>query len=71
MLIIASSAVHAKAVKSFAGIAIGFTVGLEAMFAGPIFGQASTLPARSAPASLSGHFEHLWLYVVGNTLGCI
>jgi len=71
MLIIASSAVHAKAVKSFAGIAIGFTVGLEAMFAGPICG-ASMNPARSiAPALVSGHLESLWIYVVATVLGAI
>lgn len=71
MLIICSSAVHAKAVKSFAGMAIGFTVGLEAMFAGPICG-ASMNPARSiAPAIVSGHFEHLWLYIVATILGAI
>lgn len=71
MLVISSSAVHAKAVKSFAGIAIGFTVGLEAMFAGPICG-ASMNPARSiAPALVSGHFEHLWLYIVATVLGAV
>jgi aquaporin Z len=71
MLIISSSAVHAKATKSFAGIAIGFTVGLEAMFAGPICG-ASMNPARSiAPAFVSGHLEHLWLYVVASIMGAI
>ena len=71
MLIISSSAVHAKAVKSFAGVAIGFTVGLEAMFAGPICG-ASMNPARSiAPALVSGHLEHLWLYVVATILGAV
>jgi len=71
MLVISSSAVHSKAVKSFAGIAIGFTVGLEAMFAGPICG-ASMNPARSiGPALVSGHFEHLWLYVVATILGAV
>ena len=71
MLVISSSAVHAKATKSFAGIAIGFTVGLEAMFAGPICG-ASMNPARSiAPAFVSGHLEHLWLYVVATILGAV
>jgi aquaporin Z len=71
MLIICSSAVHAKAVKSFAGLAIGFTVGLEAMFAGPICG-ASMNPARSiGPAVISGHYEHLWLYIVSTVLGAI
>jgi aquaporin Z len=71
MLVIASSAVHAKAVKSFAGIAIGFTVGLEAMFAGPICG-ASMNPARSiAPALVSGHLESLWIYIVATILGAV
>ena len=71
MLIISSSAVHAKAVKSFAGIAIGFTVGLEAMFAGPICG-ASMNPARSiAPALVSGHLEYLWIYIGATLLGAI
>lgn len=52
MLVIYGSAIHAKAIKSFAGIAIGFTVGFEAMFAGPICG-ASMNPARSYSTSFS------------------
>ncbi|MEA2018730.1 MAG: MIP family channel protein [Campylobacterota bacterium] len=71
MLVIYGSAVHGKAIKSFAGMAIGLTVGLEAMFAGPICG-ASMNPARSiAPAIVSGNFEHLWIYIVATTLGAI
>ena len=69
MLVISASAVHGKAIKDFAGIAIGFTVGLEAMFAGPITG-ASMNPARSiGPALVSGNMEHLWLYIVATILG--
>lgn len=53
----------------FAGLAIGSTVLLEAMFAGPICG-ASMNPARSiAPAVVSGHTEHLWIYIVAPLLG--
>ncbi|MEA3372631.1 MAG: MIP family channel protein [Campylobacterota bacterium] len=71
MLVIFGSAVHAKAVKKAAGLAIGATVGLEAMFAGPICG-ASMNPARSiGPALISGHFEHLWLYIVATVLGAV
>ena len=52
-----------------AGIAIGATVGLEAMFAGPICG-ASMNPARSiAPALLSAHVTSLWVYVAGPLIG--
>jgi aquaporin Z len=71
MIVIYGSAVHAKSIKSFAGLAIGLTVGLEAMFAGPIIG-ASMNPARSfTPDLVSGHFESLWLYLVATTLGAI
>ncbi|WP_028399679.1 MIP/aquaporin family protein [Ectobacillus panaciterrae] len=71
MMIILGSAVHGKAVKSFAGLAIGATVGLEAMFGGPISG-ASMNPARSiGPAIVSGHLEHLWIYIVATILGAI
>jgi aquaporin Z len=52
-----------------AGIAIGATVGLEALFAGPICG-ASMNPARSlAPAVVSGHTASLWIYLTAPVLG--
>jgi aquaporin NIP len=55
----------------FAGIAIGSVVLLEAMFAGPICG-ASMNPIRSlSPAIVSGHLEHLWVYLTAPTLGAI
>ena len=71
MIVICSSAVHGKATKDFAGLAIGLTVGLESMFAGPITG-ASMNPARSiAPALVSGNIENLWLYIVATILGAV
>ncbi|MDX8367355.1 aquaporin [Cytobacillus sp. IB215665] len=71
MMVIFGSAIHGKAVKSFAGIAIGATVGLEAMFAGPISG-ASMNPARSlGPALISGTFDHLWVYIIATTIGAV
>ena len=71
MLVIYGSAVHGKAIKSFAGLAIGLTVAVEAMFAGPICG-ASMNPARSiAPALVSGNLESLWVYIVATTSGAI
>ncbi|MBS4197605.1 MIP family channel protein [Lederbergia citri] len=69
MLIIFGCSVHGKAEKSFAGITIGATVGLEAMFAGPISG-ASMNPARSiGPALISGNTNYLWVYVIATILG--
>jgi aquaporin Z len=71
MIVICSSAVHGKATKDFAGLAIGLTVGLESMFAGPITG-ASMNPARSiGPAIVSGNLEHLWVYIVATCLGAM
>jgi aquaporin Z len=54
-----------------AGIAIGGVVLLEAMFAGPIT-NASMNPARSiAPAIVSGHIQHLWMYITAPILGAL
>ena len=69
MLVILNVAHGSKEQGQFAGIAIGAVVGLEAMFAGPICG-ASMNPARSlAPAIVSGHLEHLWLYLIAPVAG--
>ena len=69
MYIILNVSTGAKEKGIMAGSAIGATVGLEAMFAGPICG-ASMNPARSiAPALVSGHIEYLWVYIVATILG--
>jgi len=69
MLTILNVSTGAKEKGITAGIAVGAVIGLEAMFAGPICG-ASMNPARSlAPALVSMHVEHLWLYLVAPPLG--
>jgi aquaporin NIP len=69
MLVIINVAVGSKEQGMFAGLAIGAVVGLEAMFAGPICG-ASMNPVRSiAPSIVSGHLEHLWIYVLAPVIG--
>jgi len=71
MLVILNVAHGSSEQGLFAGIAIGSTVLLEAMFAGPISG-ASMNPVRSiAPALVSGHLEHLWIYIVAPIVGAI
>ena len=71
MLVILSVSTGAKEKGITAGIAIGAVIALEAMFAGPICG-ASMNPARSiAPAVVSGHLDHLWLYLAGPVLGAL
>ena len=57
--------------RTAAAIAIGGTIGLEALFAGPISG-ASMNPARSlAPAIVSGTWQDQWLYVAGPAIGAV
>ncbi|MFT5779892.1 MAG: aquaporin NIP [Crocinitomicaceae bacterium] len=71
MLVILLTTTGGKAEKYFAPLAIGGVVLLEAMYAGPITG-ASMNPARSlAPAVVSGHTEHLWLYLVSTITGAL
>lgn len=71
MLVILNVATGSKEQGMFAGLAIGSTVLLEAMFAGPICG-ASMNPVRSlAPAIVSGHTESLWVYLTATTGGAI
>jgi len=71
MLVIIQVATGSKEQGMFAGLSIGSVVLLEAMFAGPVSG-ASMNPARSlAPAIVSGHTEHLWVYLTATTLGAI
>lgn len=71
MLVIINVAKGSKEQGMFAGIAIGGVVLLEALFAGPISG-ASMNPARSlAPAVISGHCEHLWMYLIAPIIGAL
>ena len=69
MLVIINVATGSKEQGMFAGIAIGGTITLDALFGGQITG-AGLNPARSfAPALISGHMEHLWLYILAPIAG--
>ena len=71
MFVILNVSTGAKEKGITAGIAVGAVIALEAMFAGPICG-ASMNPARSfGPALVAGHWEHLWLYMVGPVAGAL
>lgn len=71
MVVIINVSTGAKEIGVIAGIAIGGIVLLEAMFAGPIT-KASMNPARSlGPALISGHLEHLWLYIFAPIIGAL
>ena len=69
MFVIMAVATDTRAVGAAAAIAIGGTVGLDALFGGPVTG-ASMNPARSfGPALAAGEWHEFWIYVVGPVAG--
>jgi aquaporin NIP len=69
MFVIMAVATDTRAVGAGAAIAIGATVGLDALFGGPVTG-ASMNPARSfGPALASGEWHEFWIYVAGPLAG--
>ena len=71
MFVILNVSVGAKERGITAGIAVGSVIALEALFAGPVSG-ASMNPARSlAPALVSRHLGHLWIYLVAPVAGAL
>ncbi|KAM7530494.1 hypothetical protein LguiB_033904 [Lonicera macranthoides] len=71
MFVISGVATDNRAIGELAGLAVGATVLLNVMFAGPISG-ASMNPARSlGPAIVSHQYKRLWIYIVGPICGAI
>lgn len=71
MLVIMACAVGHQLSAFFAGLTIGATVALCALFGGPLTG-ASMNPARSlGPAVVSGDVSVLWLYCAAPVLGAL
>ncbi len=69
MFVVLAVATDTRAVGEAAAIAIGATIGLDAMFGGPISG-ASMNPMRSlGPALVSGDLHALWLYLLAPIVG--
>ncbi len=69
VLVVTAVATDTRAVGEAAALAIGGTVALGALVAGPVTG-ASLNPARSiGPAVVSGDLTDLWIYVLGPVLG--
>lgn len=69
MFVITAVATDTRAVGAAAAIAIGGTVGLDALFGGPVTG-ASMNPARSfGPALAAGEWSDFWVYIAGPVVG--
>ena len=69
MFVIMAVATDTRAVGAAAAIAIGGTIGLDALVGGAVTG-ASMNPARSfGPALAAGQWGDFWIYVVGPIAG--
>src|SRR3954453_11996626 len=69
MFVIMAVATDTRAVGAAAAIAIGGTIGLDALIGGPVTG-ASMNPARSlGPALVSGEWHDFWIYLLGLIAG--
>ncbi|OVA11902.1 Major intrinsic protein [Macleaya cordata] len=71
MFVISGVATDNRAIGELAGIAIGSTILLNVLVAGPVTG-ASMNPARTiGPALIMHNYKGLWVYIVGPTAGAI
>ncbi|XP_057949741.1 aquaporin NIP1-1 [Malania oleifera] len=71
MFVISGVATDNRAIGELAGLAVGATVLLNVMFAGPVSG-ASMNPARSlGPAIVSKQYRGIWIYLMAPTGGAI
>jgi aquaporin NIP len=69
MFVILAVATDTRAFGEAAAIAIGGTIGLDAMFGGPISG-ASMNPMRSlGPGIVSGDLHAIWIYLLAPIVG--
>ncbi|KAL7090877.1 hypothetical protein ACP275_12G069500 [Erythranthe tilingii] len=71
MFVISGVATDNRSIGELAGIAIGMTILVDVLVAGPVSG-GSMNPARSiGPAIIMHEYKGLWVYVVGPVVGTI
>ncbi|RLM78925.1 aquaporin NIP1-1 [Panicum miliaceum] len=71
MFVISGVATDNRAIGELAGLAVGATILLNVLIAGPVSG-ASMNPARSVgPALVSGQYRSVWVYLVGPVAGAV
>jgi aquaporin NIP len=71
MFVVSSVATDNRAIGELAGLAVGATVAVNVLFAGPVTG-ASMNPARSlGPAMVAGRYGGVWVYVAAPVSGAV
>ncbi|GFP90944.1 probable aquaporin nip5-1 [Phtheirospermum japonicum] len=71
LFVITAVATDTRAVGELAGIAIGGTVMLNILVAGPSSGGSMNPVRTLGPAIAAGNYKSIWIYIVAPTLGAI
>ncbi|GAA0146310.1 hypothetical protein Leryth_019877 [Lithospermum erythrorhizon] len=71
MFVTSAVATDTKAIGELAGLAVGSSVCITSVLAGPVSG-GSMNPARTlGPAIASSHYKGLWIYFIGPVIGTL
>ncbi|KAL9161101.1 hypothetical protein ABFS82_08G244500 [Erythranthe guttata] len=71
LFVVTAVATDTRAVGELAGIAVGATVMLNILVAGPTTGGSMNPVRTLGPAVASGNYKSIWIYLVAPTLGAI
>ncbi|KAG2680548.1 hypothetical protein I3843_11G104400 [Carya illinoinensis] len=71
LFVVTAVATDTRAVGELAGIAVGATVMLNILVAGPSTGGSMNPVRTLGPAVAAGNYKALWLYLVAPTLGAL
>ncbi|CAN4075846.1 unnamed protein product [Withania somnifera] len=71
LFVVTAVATDTRAVGELAGIAVGATVMLNILVAGPSSGGSMNPVRTLGPAVAAGNYKSLWIYLVAPTLGAV
>ncbi|XP_073002393.1 aquaporin NIP3-1 [Typha latifolia] len=71
LFVVTAVATDTRAVGELAGIAVGATVMLNILVAGPSTGGSMNPVRTLGPAVAAGNYSHIWLYLIAPTAGAI
>ncbi|XP_047970889.1 probable aquaporin NIP5-1 [Salvia hispanica] len=71
LFVVTAVATDTRAVGELAGIAVGATVMLNILVAGPSSGGSMNPVRTLGPAVASGNYKSIWIYLVAPTLGAV
>ncbi|KAK1327025.1 Aquaporin NIP3-1 [Acorus calamus] len=71
LFVVTAVATDTRAVGELAGIAVGATVMLNILIAGPVSGGSMNPVRTLGPAVAAGNYKQIWIYLVAPTAGAV